>query len=83
MTAQPGLFDRPLFTLGACVFGPGDPAWLGPHHCAACAAEVDQASAWCAGEVAAGRYDASLYTPAEARAARKAGRYVPAPRRLA
>lgn len=55
---QPGLFDRPLFTLGACAFGPGDETWLGPHHCPACAAEVAQAVAWMGDARRRGAYDA-------------------------
>lgn len=68
---QPSLFTRPLYTLGACVFGPGDETWLGPHHCPACAAEVDAAVTWMTEARQRGVYDADGYTPAEARAARR------------
>ncbi len=65
---QPGLFERPMFAVGACVFGAGDPTWLGPHHCAGCATEVDRAVAQMAEARQRGAYDADGYTPAERRA---------------
>ena len=68
---QPGLFDRPRFTLGACAFGPGDETWLGPHHCPACAAEVAAAVATMTEARQRGEFDAQGFTSAEARAARR------------
>jgi hypothetical protein len=45
---QPGLFDARLASLGSCAFGPGDPFWLGPHHCPACADYVARVARRCA-----------------------------------
>lgn len=60
-------WQRPV-GLGPCAFGDTGDTWDGPHHCAACAAAVEEAVRFCAAEIAAGRYDAGLYTPAERRA---------------
>lgn len=67
--------DKPLWTRGACAFGEEEPDWWGPHHCSKCNASVEEASRWCEQEIAAGRYDENLYTPLEAKAARKRGTY--------
>jgi hypothetical protein len=58
-----------------CAFGETGDGWPGPHHCHQCAARVEEATLFCAAEIAAGRYDENLYTPNEAKAARKHGTY--------
>lgn len=59
-----------------CAFGETGNDWGHAHHCGACAAAVEAAGRACEGEIAAGRYDVNLYTPAEAKAARKRGTYL-------
>lgn len=57
-----------------CAFGETGEDWDGPHHCAACHAEVERAVAVMAAARARGAYDAESYTPAERRAqARRKG----------
>ena len=50
-----------------CWFGHDwlQPTWDGPHHCADCAAEVERARAEFDVAVAAGKWNARGYTPAE------------------
>jgi hypothetical protein len=60
--APPCSFGSP--TVAGTVHAPG---WMGPHHCAHCAAETERASAAFAAAVARGEYDAQGYTPAERR----------------
>lgn len=45
--------------------------YSGPHHCAACAAEVEAMCAAFHAAVARGEYDTEGYTPAERRAANR------------
>lgn len=68
MTAQPALPFPPAVVGLPCAFGQTGEDWDGPHHCAACAAEVARACAAFAAAVAAGTYDADGYTPTERRA---------------
>jgi ubiquitin len=71
---QPFLFDVaeslvvPPSARMRCANNQTGEGWLGPHHCAECAAEVERQCAQFAADVAAGKYDADGYTPADRRA---------------
>jgi len=66
---QASLF--PAYTQGDCAFGSEDVAWVGPHHCASCAAAVQQATTAMQRAIARGGYDAQGYTPVERRASQR------------
>lgn len=71
-------FSAPVTTAPTgllCIYGQAGDGWTGPHHCAECARATVEAKAWCEAEIAAGRYDVNLYTPAEAKAAKAKGAY--------
>lgn len=72
MTAQPSLPFPPAVAVLPCAYGQTGAAWPGPHHCAACAADVAEACRSFADAVAAGTYDQDGYTPAERKAQRRA-----------
>lgn len=54
-----------------CAYGQTGIGWEGPHHCAQCAADVEQACEQFDADVRAGKYDEQGFTPAERRAQAK------------